>query len=66
MLESLSLNRKRKKCEVNMKLNFDEFSFQDQINFMNLNYQMESQQLKTKNNSSIGFNEDSIYRKVEE
>ena len=49
-----------------MKFNFDEFSFQDQINFMNLNYQMESQQLKTKNNSSIGFNEDSIYRKIEE
>ncbi len=49
-----------------MKFDFDEFSFQDEINFMNLNYQMEHQQIKTEINPSIGFNNDSIYHKIEE
>lgn len=46
-----------------MKFDLDEFSFQDEGNFMNLIHQMENQQLKT--NSSFGFNEDSIYHKIE-
>lgn len=49
-----------------MKFNFDEFSFRDQVDFMNLNNQMENQQLKTKIDASIGFNEDTIYNKIEE
>ncbi len=42
----------------------DEFSFKDESSFMNLNYQMENQQLKN-GNSTIGFNEDTIYNKIE-
>lgn len=48
---------------MNMKFDFDEFNFQDEINFMNLNHQMESQQQKV--NPTFGFNEDSIYNKIE-
>lgn len=47
-----------------MKFDLDEFTFQDEVNFMNLNYQMERQQLKT--NASVGFNDDTIYHKIEE
>ena len=47
-----------------MKFDFDEFSFQDEINLMNLNHQMENQQLKTNKNSSFGFNEDTIYNNI--
>lgn len=46
-----------------MKFDFDEFSFRDEINFMNLNYQMESQQRKV--NTSFGFNEDIIYKEID-
>lgn len=48
---------------MNMKFDFDEYNFQDEINFMNLNHQMENRQVKM--NSSMGFNNDSIYDKVE-
>lgn len=48
-----------------MKFDFDEYNFQDEINLMNLNHQMENQQFKTEMNPSIGFNNDSIYDKVE-
>lgn len=48
---------------MNMKFDFDEYNFQDEINFMNLNQQMENRQVKM--NSSMGFNNDSIYDKVE-
>ncbi len=50
---------------MNMKFDFDEYNFQDEINFMNLNHQMKNRQVKMKMNSSMGFNNDSIYEKVE-
>lgn len=46
-----------------MKFDFDEYSFQEEISFMHLNYKMEKQQLKA--NSSLGFNEDTLYNKIE-
>ena len=46
-----------------MKFDMDEFSFQDEINLMNLNYQMKNQQ--SKENPILGFNEDTIYNKIE-
>ena len=46
-----------------MKFDLDDFSFQDEINFMNLNHQMDKQQLNI--NSSFGFNNDEIYNKIE-
>ncbi len=46
-----------------MKFDFDDFSFQDEVNLMNLNYQMQKQQLDT--NTSFGFNNDTIYNKIE-
>lgn len=46
-----------------MKFDFDEFSFQDEINLMNLNHQMENQQMNV--NTSFGFNNDAIYHKME-
>lgn len=48
-----------------MRFDFDEYNFQDEINLMNLNRQMESQQMKTNGNASFGFNEDTIYNKIE-
>ena len=47
-----------------MRLEGDEYSFKDEINFMNLNRQMENQQIKI-NSSSFGFNEDTIYQQIE-
>lgn len=47
-----------------MKSDFDEYTFQDEINFMNLNYQMENQHLNL--NKTMGFNDDTIYHKIEE
>jgi len=47
-----------------MKFDFDEFTFQDEINFMNLNNQMEN--LQVKNNDTMGFNLDTIYQKIED
>ncbi len=48
-----------------MKYDFDEFSFQDEINFMNLNKQMEN--TKQMNfDTTIGFNNDIIYQKIED
>lgn len=44
-------------------LDEDEFSFKDEIDFMNLNYQMENQPIKV--NPTMGFNEDTIYNKIE-
>lgn len=48
-----------------MRLDFDEFSFQDEVNFMNLNDQMQRTG-KMNFNSTIGFNNDTIYQKIEE
>ncbi|MCI8637195.1 MAG: hypothetical protein HFJ36_05100 [Clostridia bacterium] len=52
-----------------MKIDLDEeFTYQDEINFMDLNRQMESRQqiFKSNNNNiTIGFNNDTIYNKVE-
>lgn len=47
-----------------MKFDFDEFTFQDEINFMNLNNQMDNVQIKS--NTTMGFNNDTIYQKIEE
>ena len=47
-----------------MKFDFDEFTFQDEINFMNLNNQMDNIQIKS--NTTTGFNNDTIYQKIEE
>lgn len=46
-----------------MKFELDEFSFQDEINLMNLNNQMQNQQIKP--NGTMGFNEDTIYHKID-
>ncbi len=54
-----------KRSVMIMKFDFDEYNFQDEINLMNLNRQMESQQIKTNLNPSIGFNEDTIYHTIE-
>lgn len=46
----------------------DEFTFQDEINFMDLNRQMEAREQILKNNSNnvtIGFNDDAIYNRIE-
>lgn len=48
-----------------MKFDFDEFNFQDEINLMNLNNQMEDLG-RIKFNETIGFNEDTIYAKIDE
>ena len=48
-----------------MRFDFDEYNFQDKINLMNLNHQLENQQIKTNVNASFGFNEDTIYNKIE-
>lgn len=48
-----------------MKFDFDEFSFQDEINLMNLNNQMENFG-SLKFNETAGFNEDTIYVKIDE
>ncbi len=47
-----------------MRFDLDEFNFKDEINFMSLNNQLENQQLKN-GNITIGFNEDTIYNKIE-
>ena len=48
-----------------MRFDFDEYNFQDEINLMNLNHQMENQQTIKNGNASFGFNEDTIYNKIE-
>ena len=48
-----------------MKFDFDEFSFQDEINLIHLNNQMENLG-HIKFNETIVFNEDTIYSKIEE
>lgn len=47
-----------------MKSDFDEFSFKDEINLMSLQSKMEKQQIE--NTFKFGFNEDSIYNKMED
>ena len=47
-----------------MRFDLDEFNFQDEINFMNLNDQMEKNN-QAKSNHTIGFNDDTIYQKIE-
>lgn len=46
-----------------MKFNMDEFTFQDEVYFMNLNHKMQSQQLEF--NHTMGLNEDTLYHKIE-
>ena len=46
-----------------MKFDFDEYSFKDQIEFMNINNQMKQNQLQ--NNKKIGFNNDTLYNFIE-
>ena len=46
-----------------MKFEFDDFNFKDQIEFMNLNKQMQQNQIE--NNLNIGFNDDRLYNFVE-
>ncbi len=48
-----------------MRFDFDEYNFQDEINLMNLSHQMENQQTIKNGNASFGFNEDTIYNKIE-
>ena len=57
--------RSEKGMNFNMKFDFDEFSFQDEINLIHLNNQMENLG-HIKFNETIGFNEDTIYSKIEE
>ena len=47
-----------------MKFDFDEYSFKDQIEFMNINNQMKQNQLQ--NNQNIGFNDDTLYNFIEQ
>lgn len=46
-----------------MRFDFDEYSFKDQIELMNINNQMKQNQQQ--NNQNIGFNEDNLYNLVE-
>ncbi len=46
-----------------MKFEFDDFNFKDQVEFMNLNKQMQQNQVE--NNSNIGFNNDALYDCIE-
>lgn len=46
-----------------MKFEFEDDIFQDEIYFMQLKHQMESQQIKA--NATMGFNNDAIYQKIE-
>ena len=46
-----------------MRFEFDDFNFKDQVEFMNLNKQM--QQNHIENNQIIGFNSDIIYNFIE-
>ncbi len=43
---------------------FDDFNFRDDIELMNLQHQMKSQQLNN-NEQSIGFNSDFLYNNIE-
>lgn len=53
-----------------MKFDLDDedFTFQDEAIFMDLNRQMESRQqiFKSNSNNTFGFNNDSIYNKIEQ
>lgn len=42
-----------------MKFEFDDFNYKDQVEFMNLNKQMQQNQVE--NNQGIGFNNDMLY-----
>ncbi len=53
----------RKECDLTMRFEFDDFNFKDQVEFMNLNKQM--QQNHIENNQIIGFNSDIIYNFIE-
>lgn len=44
---------------------FEEFSFKDDIEIMNLEHQMKANQMST-NNQNIGFNTDFLYNNVEQ
>ena len=46
-----------------MKFEFDDFNFKDQVEFMNLNKQMQQNQVE--NNANIGFNNDALYDSIE-
>lgn len=43
----------------NMKFEFDDFNFKDQIEFMKINKQMQQNQIE--NLQNIGFNNDRLY-----
>ena len=47
-----------------MKFDFDEYSFKDQIELMNINNQMKQNQLQ--NNQNMGFNNDILYNFIEQ
>ena len=56
---------------IKMKFDLDDedFTFQDEAIFMDLNRQMESRQQTFKsnnNNNTLGFNNDTIYNKIEQ
>lgn len=44
---------------------FEDFSFKDDIEIMNLEHQMKTNQMST-NNQNIGFNTDFLYNNVEQ
>lgn len=44
---------------VKMKFEFDDFNFKDQVEFINLNKQMQQNQIEF--NQNIGFNNDILY-----
>lgn len=48
-----------------MRFEKDEFSFKDEINFMNLNYEIQNQQQLLKNQNTFGFNNDTLYNGID-
>lgn len=46
-----------------MKFEFDDFNFKDQVEFINLNKQMQQKQIE--NNQNLGFNSDALYNFAE-
>ncbi len=46
-----------------MRFEFDDFNFKDQVEFMNLNKQMQQNQVE--NNPNMGFNNDALYDCIE-
>lgn len=48
-----------------MRFEMDDFNFKDEIDFMNIQHQMDNQK-NFLENKTLGFNEDNLYKFIEE